>query len=81
MAKTRTVEDIYAELRNLRLEEGPDFDRAYAEYLDRQEQLWGDLARLVTRDRATPPWATLAVALLRDEYRRQAQQAWREISA
>jgi hypothetical protein len=79
--KTRTYEEIYDDIAKVTYDPtgdaepgSPEFSLAWAVYRERHAELWGEIARMASRD-GSPGWATLAVALLRDEYARQARDA------
>jgi hypothetical protein len=78
--KTRTYEEIYDDIAGVTYDHGdaepgsPELAQAWAVYRERHAELWGEIARMASRD-GSPGWATLAVALLRDEYARQARDA------
>ena len=43
----------------------------YAAKTQRIHVLWDELAKVVTRDRDVPAWASVAVLLVRDQYARE----------
>lgn len=62
---SRTPEEIYEDITTT-----TSFDDT-----QRVHDLWDELAKVVTRDFTAPPWARLAVVLLRDQFARELKAA------
>lgn len=81
--KVRTYDEIYDDIAATTWlgsagEPGSaEFQLAWARYCERNQELWHEIAQLASRD-GSPGWATLAVALLRDHYARDARDAREE---
>jgi hypothetical protein len=78
---TRTYDEIMEEMSTViydppdSVELGsPEAALLHAEYCERHAKLWGEIARMASRD-GSPGWATLAVALLRDRLSSEARDA------
>jgi hypothetical protein len=80
--KVRTYDEIYDDIAATTYDAtgepgSAEFQLAWAAYCERNQELWHEIAKMASRD-GSPRWATLAVALLRDHYARDARDAREE---